>query len=227
MINGGSSDREADDATYLREAVLGAIDGTITTFAIVAGVAGAGLPLGVVLALGTANVVADGFSMAAGVYAGSRADTDAAARRHAYFKTLIVRNPAEAQARLERLLAARGLNGASLAAALDAITSTREAWVSMLVDGTDAPGTAAPVRAAAITFAAFLACGLLPLLPFAVGAPQPFRTSVAVTALTFVGIGALKSRWSLRRWWMSAAETLLIGGTAAAIAYAIGRLFDM
>jgi VIT1/CCC1 family predicted Fe2+/Mn2+ transporter len=49
---------------------------------------------------------------------------------------------------------------------------------------------------------------------------------VIATGATFLGIGALRSRWSMRRWWSSALETLLIGGTAAAIAFAVGRLFE-
>lgn len=50
---------------YLGDLVYGANDGLITTFAVVAGVAGANLPGRVVLILGTANLLADGFSMGA------------------------------------------------------------------------------------------------------------------------------------------------------------------
>ncbi|SPJ26431.1 VIT1/CCC1 transporter family protein [Palleronia abyssalis] len=219
-------DTDHGAAPYLREAVLGAIDGAVTTFAIVAGVAGAGLPIGVVLALGTANVVADGFSMAAGIYAGGRANMEDAARRRAWFTALVTRDPAAARARLSRLLAARGLTGDALVQATEAIGQSRSAWIGLLVDGTDAPSTPTPARDAVATFLAFLCCGLLPLVPFAVGVPHPFATSALATAVTFAGIGVLKSRWSLRRWWTSAAETLLIGGTAALIAYGVGRLFE-
>jgi len=53
---------------YVRELIYGANDGIITTFAVVAGVAGGGLSLSVVLILGAANLFADGLSMAAGNY---------------------------------------------------------------------------------------------------------------------------------------------------------------
>jgi len=53
---------------YVRELIYGANDGIITTFAVVAGVAGGGLPLRVVLIMGAANLFADGLSMAAGNY---------------------------------------------------------------------------------------------------------------------------------------------------------------
>ena len=52
-------------SNMLRDTIYGAIDGAVTTFAIVASVAGAGLSPLIVVALGLANVLADGFSMAA------------------------------------------------------------------------------------------------------------------------------------------------------------------
>lgn len=54
--------------TYLPEFVYGSMDGLVTTFAIVTGSVGAGLPAGVTLILGFANVLADGFSMGSSSY---------------------------------------------------------------------------------------------------------------------------------------------------------------
>ena len=53
---------------YLRDMVYGASDGIVTTFAVVAGVAGGALPPKVALIIGAANLVADGLSMAVGNY---------------------------------------------------------------------------------------------------------------------------------------------------------------
>jgi VIT1/CCC1 family predicted Fe2+/Mn2+ transporter len=53
---------------YLPELVYGSIDGIVTTFAIVAGAAGAQFSPAVVLVLGVSNVFADGFSMASSNY---------------------------------------------------------------------------------------------------------------------------------------------------------------
>ena len=60
--------------SYLRDFVYGAIDGAVTTFAIVAGVVGAGLSDSVIVILGFANLFADGFSMAASNFLGTRAE---------------------------------------------------------------------------------------------------------------------------------------------------------
>ena len=60
--------------TYLRDVVYGANDGIITTFAVVAGVAGAGLDTKIVIILGVANLIADGFAMATGNYLGTKSE---------------------------------------------------------------------------------------------------------------------------------------------------------
>lgn len=57
---------------YLKASVYGASDGIVTTFAVVAGVVGAGLSLKTIMILGIANMMADGFSMAVGDYLGER-----------------------------------------------------------------------------------------------------------------------------------------------------------
>ena len=68
---------------HLRDMVYGGIDGAVTTLAIVAGVEGAGLSPNIIIALGFANVLADGFSMAAGNFAGTRAEAEDIARLRA------------------------------------------------------------------------------------------------------------------------------------------------
>jgi len=65
---------QTQSTNYLPDFVYGSIDGVITTFAIVAGVVGGGLSSGVVLVLGFANLLADGFSMAASDYLSAKSD---------------------------------------------------------------------------------------------------------------------------------------------------------
>ncbi len=60
----------------LREFVYGGMDGAVTTFAVVTGAAGANLGVRVILILGFANVLADGFSMAVGSYLSEKSDQD-------------------------------------------------------------------------------------------------------------------------------------------------------
>ena len=109
MPDHGHSQREiearietASGHGVLRDTVYGAIDGAVTTFAIVAGVAGAGLSPFVIVALGLANVLADGFSMAAGNYSGTKAEKDNLLRLRAVEERHIATNP-EDFAELEHL----------------------------------------------------------------------------------------------------------------------------
>ena len=70
---------------YLPDLVYGANDGIITTFAVVSGVVGASLSESVIITLGFANLVADGFSMGASNYLARRShlEEDLADRRDA------------------------------------------------------------------------------------------------------------------------------------------------
>jgi VIT1/CCC1 family predicted Fe2+/Mn2+ transporter len=65
---------------YLPDLVYGANDGIITTFAVVCGVVGASLSSRVILILGFANLVADGFSMGASNFLARRSYADATER---------------------------------------------------------------------------------------------------------------------------------------------------
>lgn len=211
----------------LRDVVYGGIDGSVTTFAIVCGVAGAGLSPFIIVALGLANVLADGFSMAAGNYSGTKAELDNIRRIRTIEERHIKLYPKGEWAEVREILAQKGLSGKVLDEATDAITADRENWINLMIEGEYGLGSVDPnpFKAAMATFLAFLIAGMIPLLPFLLSADQAFRISAFMTLGVFFAIGALKSRWSLAPWWRSGLETLLIGGAAALIAYLVGSLF--
>lgn len=213
--------------TPLKDLIYGGIDGAVTTFAIVAGVEGAGLSPSIIVALGAANIVADGFSMAASNYSGTKAELDDRARIIEDETRHIALYPDGEREELRQILAARGLSGAVLEQAVLDISQDHEKWINlMLMDEygltRDDP---APMPAAIATFVAFLVSGSVPLIPFIFGMTNAFIISIIATLLTFFAIGAAKSRWSLAAWWRSGAETLWIGGIAALLAYGVGALF--
>ena len=214
---------------YLRDIVYGGIDGSVTTFAIVAGVAGAGLSTWVIIALGIANVLADGFSMAAGNYSGTKAELDDANRLRRVEERHIRTDPEGERRELREILRLKGLSGEPLESAVDQISQNHEQWVQLMLEGEYGLASVDPhpLKAAWATFAAFLVAGMIPLLPFLVGLPNAFQLSTIATLCTFFAIGAYKAKWSLSPWWRSGLETLAIGGTAALIAYFVGTLFDV
>lgn len=213
----------------LRDAVYGAIDGAVTTFAIVAGVAGAGLSPHIIIALGIANVLADGFSMAAANYSGTKAELDNMRRIRKIEERHIRDYPDGERLEVREILALKGLRGDVLNQATEAITADHESWIALMIEGEYGLSGVDPhpVKSAITTFLAFLAAGIVPLFPFILGLGNAFSVSAALTVVTFFAIGALKSVWSLSPWWRSAGETLMIGGLAATIAYFVGTLFHM
>ena len=211
----------------LKDMIYGGIDGAVTTFAIVAGVEGAGLPHSIIVALGLANILADGFSMAASNYSGTKAELDDRKRIIQIEERHIVQHPEGELEELRQILSMRGLDGEVLEQATQAISQNHDKWIGLML--TDEYGLARddpePMRAALATFAAFLLAGTVPLLPFLLGVDHAFSIAIFATLFTFFLIGAAKSRWSLAKWWRSGIETLLIGGFAAVLAYAVGGLF--
>lgn len=234
MADHGHSKQEISDRIdmppgrgVLRDIVYGGIDGSVTTLAIVAGVAGAGLSPFVIVALGLANVLADGFSMAAGNYSGTKVELDNIRRLRAIEDRHIRLYPEGERREVLEILSRKGLSGPVLEQATDAITADRENWINLMIEGEYGLGGVDPhpLKAATATFSAFLVAGMIPLLPYLLSMGNAFQLSILMTFSTFFAIGALKSRWSLAPWWRSGTETLLIGGTAASIAYLVGSLF--
>jgi VIT1/CCC1 family predicted Fe2+/Mn2+ transporter len=214
--------------SYMADAVYGAIDGTVTTFAVVAGSIGAGLPTRVVLILGIANLLADGFSMAAGNFAGTRAERERALQLRKREERHIDLDPQGETAEVREIYRAKGFSGSALDMLTRLVTSRREFWINTML--TEEYGLSlaerSPMSAAGATFSAFVSAGSLPLLPFILGVPQAPLVATVLTGLVFLLIGSLKSRWSPYPWWRSALETLAIGMGAAFVAYAVGYLIE-
>ncbi|MFK7793405.1 MAG: VIT1/CCC1 transporter family protein [Devosiaceae bacterium] len=220
--------RKGHRANYLQDWVYGGIDGAVTTFAIVAGSLGASLSAKIILILGFANLLADGLSMAAGNYLGTKADNDDADRLRAVEAEHIAHYPEGEREEIRQIFAAKGFEGAALENAVDTITSNREVWISTMLAEEYGVGSArrSPMQAALATFGGFLVCGLVPLVPFLLVWPNAGWVALGATALTFAGIGFGKSRWSLSPWWRSSLETLAIGLSAAIVAFGIGHVLN-
>jgi VIT1/CCC1 family predicted Fe2+/Mn2+ transporter len=213
--------------SYLGDFVLGAIDGTVTTFAIVAGVAGAGLPRGVALVLGVANLVADGFSMAVGNYLSTKAERQVVDRVRMIEAQHIDEVPEGEREEIRQIFAAKGFEGDLLTQIVNVITDDRHRWIDTMV--TEEFGlrieTPSPVRAALVTFVAFIIAGSVPLAPFFFSADQmenAFGVSTLTTGFTFFVIGLVKGHVVSGSKLLSGLETLLIGSAAASLAYVVG-----
>jgi VIT1/CCC1 family predicted Fe2+/Mn2+ transporter len=211
---------------YLRDWIYGGIDGSVTTFAVVTGVVGASLSPVVIVIMGFANLVGDGFSMAASNYLGTKSEHDDISRLATIEHRHIELNPDGEREEVRQIFAAKGFAGADLERVVELITSDRERWVrTMLTEEYGLPREARSAwKAALTTFSAFVICGLAPLIPFLIHVSKPVTYSILITAAVFFAIGSVKSRWSTVPWWRSGLMTLTIGGIAAGLSYAVGLL---
>lgn len=209
---------------YLRDWIYGGIDGAVTTFAVVSGVVGAQLAPVIILILGFANLVADGFSMAASNYLGTKAEHEDFKRLVAVEKRHIETDPAGEREEIRQIFAGKGFAGDDLDRMVELVTSDRERWIrTMLTEEYGLPLEIRSARFAALsTFSAFVICGFIPLLPFVARLPQAFLISTILTGAVFFLIGSVKSKWSTASWWWSGLTTFLVGAIAAGLAYAVG-----
>ena len=118
---------------YLADAVLGSIDGCVTTFAVVAGAVGGGLPGNVIIILGVANLVADGFSMGASNYLGVKSQTDAVERKRQMEHRHIEVVPEGEREEIRQIFARKGYQGDTLERIVEVITNDERRWVETML----------------------------------------------------------------------------------------------
>jgi vacuolar iron transporter family protein len=211
---------------YVRDWIYGGVDGAVTTFAVVSGVAGAELSVSIVLILGFANLAADGFSMAASNFLGTRAEQDDYRRIEAIEYRHIELEPEGEREEVRQIYRDKGFEGEELEKAVELITSDKDRWVkAMLSEEYGLPSEIrSPWKAAFSTFSAFVICGLVPLVPYVIGIGNSFLVACIATGITFFLIGSFKSKWSTASWYRSGFETLFVGALAAGLAYGVGVL---
>jgi len=219
---------------FIKDFVYGGIDGAVTTFAVVTGVAGAGFSSVIIIVLGLANILADGFSMAVGNYLGTKADNQHLENERREELLEIEINPEGEREEIRQIYAAKGFSGNQLEEVVKIITADKTRWVNTMLQeehGLQLQEHDA-TRAALVTFFSFALVGLLPLTPFLINwwktdiLSKPFAWSIGITLLAFFAIGALKGRFVNTSWQRSGIETLLVGGVAALLAYSVGLLLS-
>jgi VIT1/CCC1 family predicted Fe2+/Mn2+ transporter len=222
----------------LGDFVYGATDGAVTTFAIVAGVVGASLSPSIVLILGFANLLADGFSMAVGNYLATKAQREyiekARKREEWEIDNLVEQEKQE----IRDIYTKKGFKAELLDKIVKVITSRRKVWVDTMMREELGliEDSKLPRDTAVTTFAAFNAIGVIPLLPFVamfaigsqvVSTSDAFTYSVIFTAVAFFLIGVVKGRVVQKPLVRSGLNTLLVGGIAATVAFAVGYLLNL
>lgn len=217
--------------SYLPAAILGGIDGCVTTIAVIASVAGAGLPGIVAFVLGAANMVADGFSMAVSNYQAVKSEDDARDRLRRQEERHIDQLPEGERDEIRAIFEAKGFDGEALERVVETITDDRKRWIDVMIQeeyGLPLQGPS-PFKAGLATFSTFLLVGALPLLPFLVpylSGGGHYIASASMALLALFGVGYVKGIVLLMPRWRAGMETLLMGGGAAGIAFLFGYFLE-
>lgn len=214
---------------YLSDAVFAANDGVITTFAVVAGVAGAGLAPTVVIVLGIANLLADAASMGLGNFLGKRSERRYITTQKKKEAWEIDHMPEQERAEIEKIFKAKGFEGEALQQVVATITSNKELWIETMLKEElhivpDDDGS--PAKHGTVTWGSFVIAGVLPLLPFMYPSIQGsgFQWSLVMTFVALFLVGAWRTKIDGSHWLKSGIEMMLVGGIAAGIAYGVGLL---
>ncbi len=218
-------------AEFLGDMVYGALDGIVTTFAVVAGSAGAGLGPGIIIVLGFANLLADGLSMAVGNYLSLKSDQDFYKKEKRREEWEVDNYPKGEVEEIRRIYKKKGFTGKNLETLVELITSKKTVWVDTMMN--DELGLIVeqkdPVKAGLYTYAAFLIAGFVPISIFVfsrfiynIDSSIMFPIAFFLTFATIFTVGSLRSLVIVKNWLSAGIEMLVIGGLTAIVSYGIG-----
>lgn len=218
----------------VRDIVLGMADGLTVPFALAAGISGAldaarGFGTALIVTAGLAEIAAGSIAMGLGGYLSARAERDHYEAERRREETEILEKPSHERREIIEIMEAYGVSGEDAAPLIAALERQPERWRDFMMRfelGLEEPD---PKRArqSALTIAlAYVVGGFVPLAPYLLtnSIPHALEASTAVTLAALFGFGWMKGRYTGTPPATSAVQTLVIGGLAAAAAFAIARL---
>lgn len=218
---------------YLGEFVYGGIDGSITTFAVVAGAAGAGLDSSIIIILGFANLFADGFAMSIGAYLSSKSEKDNY-EKHKKIEYWEIEHLREKEIEeIREIYQEKGFEGELLEQVVQVIIADDDRWVDVMMKEELGmiESDKSPFKIGAITFVSFIVLGFVPLLIYVLDYFNKQETNLLLwssilTLVAFGIIGYLKGVVNHKNKLSSTVTTILMGIVAALVAYYIGDFLE-
>ncbi|OGO66460.1 MAG: iron transporter [Chloroflexi bacterium RBG_19FT_COMBO_55_16] len=213
----------------VRDIVIGMSDGLTVPFALAAGISGAGAASNIVVTAGLAEIAAGSIAMGLGGYLAARTDIEhyETERQREIDETEQV--PEKERGEVAEIFREYGLTEAELKPLVTTLSKDRKRWVDFMMRfelGLDTPD---PKRArqSALTIAiSYIAGGLIPLSPYMLlsSLNTSLRVSVGVTLLALFLFGFFKGQFTGMNPLRSGAQTVLVGGLAAGVAFGLARL---
>lgn len=215
----------------VRDMIFGANDGLVSTLAFVVGAFGAFTDPYIVLLTGIAELFAGTISMAVGSYQSSKSELEVLERESRRKQVKKRRTPEEEREELMKFYQTEGFESGEAEAIVDRIVKEKElpAQAGTLKELGLAPEELGnPVKAGVLCGVSFGFAALVPILPFVfpIGSWEALIASVIGTVIILFGVGAMKTIFSRKNWVRSGLEMMVIGASAAAITYVVGKLFS-
>ena len=223
-------ERHFTATSLVRDLVIGVSDGLTVPFALAAGLTGAIAASKLVVTAGMAEIAAGTIAMGLGGYLAARGDAehyDAEKRRE---HEEVAEKPHVEREEVAAVFRHYGLTAEQIAPILANFQKNEESWVDFMMRfelGLERPEPGRSLRAA-VTIGGGYACGgLVPMVPYFLipDARAALPWSAGVTLGALLAFGWFKGKYTTGRPWRSALHTTMVGGLAAAVAFAIARLF--
>src|SRR5580698_10450009 len=219
----------------VRDIVIGMADGLTVPFALAAGITGVVASTNsthIVVTAGLAEIAAGSIAMGLGGYLAAKTDTEhyASELDREYRET--VELPEIETEEVAKVFRDYGLTEAQMVPIVSTITANQKKWVDFMMRfdlGLVPPDRARAARSAATIAGSYIAGGLVPLAPYMIihhDLHLALIFSIVVTLLALFGFGAVKGHFTGVKQWRCGMQTVLVGGLAAAAAFAIARLIS-
>lgn len=234
--------KQSPFSSYLREVIYGAVDGIITTFAVVAGFSGAALSsdttsqlsFAVVLLFGLANLFADGVSMGLGNFLAVRSEQGLYRSLRIREKDSSLENGSREAEETVQALIEKGFSESDAKTLTDIYRKNEPYWIDFILNNElkiPNPMDESPFSTGLATFIAFITFGFIPLLPFVVldsiDPATVFKISAIGAFVALVVLGIFKWKIVGTNAFKSILEVVVIGSMAATVAFFVGSLFAL
>lgn len=221
-------ERHFTSSETVRDIVIGMSDGLTVPFALAAGLSGAVDSTAIIVTAGLAEIAAGSIAMGLGGFLAARSDAEHYTSERLREEREIVEKTDAEVTEVSGIFRAYGLTDQQAAPVVEALRTNPRSWVDFMMRfelGLEEPDPKRALRSALTIAVAYMAGGLVPLLPYFLidSAQRALPISVFFTLLALLVFGYVKGTFTGAKPILSAIQTMLIGGVAAAAAFIIAR----
>jgi len=221
-------ERHFTGSETVRDVVIGMSDGLTVPFALAAGLSGAVSSTGIIVTAGLAEIAAGSIAMGLGGYLAARSDAEHYQAERAREEAEVAGIPEVEAEEVALVFREYGLTDEESRPVVDALRKRPKAWVDFMMRfelGLEKPEPRRALASAITIAGAYIVGGFIPLSSYTVlsSASTALAVSVVVTLVALAIFGYVKGRFTGARPLLSSAQTVLIGGIAATVAFLIAR----